>query len=146
MHRSLAGLLILSATFFSQHALARDTEYHLKIEEAMRDPNYRKLGKDVVFFFGTENTPAIDQSFGEFVTNKKTNSFSRSDLDACRWVMLSALLELRERTLEMGGDAVVNIVSYYKKNVVASKTDYECHAGDVIAGVTLKGDVVKLKN
>jgi hypothetical protein len=39
----------------------------------------------------------------------------------------------------------VNIVSYYRKQVFASDTLYECHAGAIIAGVALKGTVVKLK-
>ena len=34
--------------------------------------------------------------------------------------------------------------SYYKKNTVSSETEYECHAGAVIAGVALIGDVVTL--
>jgi uncharacterized protein YbjQ (UPF0145 family) len=146
MHRPLAGLLMLNTMLFAQHALARDTEYHLKIEEVMNDPDYKqKLGDDVRFFFGGQKTPAIDKNFGEFVTNKKTNSFGKPDEDACRWAMLSAMLELRERALKMGGNAVVNIVSYYKKDTFSSESDYECHAGGIIAGVALKGTVVTLK-
>jgi len=39
----------------------------------------------------------------------------------------------------------VNIVSYYRKIEMSSPTDFECHAGAVIAGVALKGDFVKLE-
>lgn len=59
--------------------------------------------------------------------------------------MLSALLELRERAKKLGGNAVTNIVSYYKKDTSSSETEYDCHAGNIIAGVALKGTVVKLK-
>jgi uncharacterized protein YbjQ (UPF0145 family) len=138
---------MLSTMLLAQHALARNTEYHLKIEDVLRNPAYQeKLGKGVAFFFGAEKTPAIQENFGEFVTNKKTNSFGKPDEDACQWAMLSALLELRERALKMGGNAVVDIVSYYKKDVFESDSDYECHAGGLLAGVALKGNVVKLRN
>ena len=43
---------------------------------------------------------------------------------------------------QLGGNAVVNIVSYYKKSTSASSTDYVCHAGNFVAGVALKGTVV----
>jgi hypothetical protein len=51
---------------------------------------------------------------------------------------------LAGRARTEGGNAVINIVSYYKKNVFSSATEYECHAGAIIAGVALKGTVVKL--
>ena len=57
--------------------------------------------------------------------------------------MLSALIELRERARKEGGDAIVNIVSFYRKQEFDSDTLYECHAGAFVAGVALKGTVVK---
>ena len=59
--------------------------------------------------------------------------------------MLSALLEFRETAEKNGANAVTNLVSYYKKDAQSSDTDYECHAGAFVAGVALKGTVVKLK-
>jgi hypothetical protein len=44
----------------------------------------------------------------------------------------------------MGGNTITNIVSYFKKNTASSESVYECHAGALIAGVALKGNVVKL--
>ena len=147
MRRLFAGFLLLTALLSTHQAQARDTEYHLKIEEVVKGPDYpNAVGNDVAFFFATQNSPTVDQSFGEFVTNRKTNSFGKPDEDACRWAMLSALKTLRERAISLGGDAVVNVVSYYKKSVAASETDYECHAGGLIAGVALKGTIVKLKH
>jgi len=139
-------LLIAWAVFQTSMAQARDTEYRLKIDEVLRSPDYQqRVGSDVAFYFAGQKAPGTDQTFGEYVTNKKTNSAGKSDQDACRWAMLSALLELRERATKMGGDAVTNIVSYYKKQTVSSETEYVCHAGAIIAGVALKGTVVKLK-
>ena len=43
-----------------------------------------------------------------------------------------------------GGDAIMNIRSYYRRNLVDSETELECGAGALMAGVTFIGDVVKL--
>ena len=143
--RGLPFVVALVAVAGVHGAQARDTEYNLPIAEAMQDAEVRKnLGSDVAFYFSGQPKPAVAKTFGEFVTNKKTNSVGRPDIVACRWAMLSALLQLRERAKELGADAVVDIVSYYKKNTKASTTDYECHAGAVIAGVALKGTFVKV--
>jgi uncharacterized protein YbjQ (UPF0145 family) len=126
-------------------AQARNTEYMLKIDEVLQNAEYKaRLGDSVSFYFGKQPTPRIAKSFGEYVTNRKTNSFGKPDEEACRWAMLSALLELRERAIKMGGNAVTNIVSYFKKNTESSESVYECHAGALVAGVALKGTVVTL--
>lgn len=136
----------LVATAMVHNAQARDTEYNLPIADAMQDAELKRhLGNDVAYFFGGQPTPAIAKTFGEFVTNKKTNSVGRPDIVACRWAMLSALLQLRERAKQLGADAVVDIISYYKKDATSSTTTYVCHAGAVIAGVALRGTFVKLK-
>jgi hypothetical protein len=123
-------------------AQARDTDYKLKIDDVLQNPEYRgKLGNDVAFYFGSGRSPS--GSMGEFVANEKTNSFGKSDETACRWAMLSALLKLKERAKKLGADTVVNIVSYYKKDEFSSATEFDCHAGALIAGVTLKGTMIK---
>ena len=140
---TLAAILLLSGGVYGT-AHARDTEYRLAISDVMQNPEFKaKLGSDVVFHFGDGKAPG--QSLGEFVTNRKTNTVGKPDEEACRWAMLSALVELRERAEKEGGNAVVNIVSYYKKVTYSSPTLYECHAGSILAGVALKGVVVKLK-
>lgn len=127
-------------------AHARDTEYKLPIQAVLGMPDFQeKIGSEVKFFFGDQKTPAIKERMGEFTTNKKTNAFNKSDEEACQWVMLSALVSLKEKALQLGGDAVVDIKSYYKKDTFSSQTEYECHAGALMSGVALKGTVVKLK-
>lgn len=126
-------------------AAARDTAYHLKIDDVKSDPRYSgAVPSDITLVFGDEKPANVGQSYGEFVTNKKTNSVGSPDEVVCRWAMMSAMKELAERARTEGGNAVINIVSYYKKNVFSSPTEYECHAGAIIAGVALKGTVVKL--
>ncbi|HVJ42878.1 MAG TPA: hypothetical protein VM639_15345 [Dongiaceae bacterium] len=126
-------------------AFARDTPYHLKIDDVKSDPRYAEnVPGDITLVFGDQKPANIEKSLGEFVTNRKTNSVGRPDEDVCRWAMISAMKELAERARTEGGNAVINIVSYYRKNVFSSPTEYECHAGAIIAGVALKGTVVKL--
>ena len=52
----------------------------------------------------------------------------------------------QEKARELGANAVVDMVSYYKKNEMKSAAEYECHAGAVVAGVALKGTVAKVAN
>ena len=42
-------------------------------------------------------------------------------------------------------DAVTNIVSFYKRNERKDAQTYECHAGAIMAGVALKGDLAKVQ-
>ena len=125
---------------------ARNTKYMLPIEAVLQSPvAHEKLGTAVRFYFGAQPHPPIARTIGEWVTNLKTNAFNKSDEEACRWVFLSTLVSLRDRAVKEGGDAVVAIRSYYRKAEVVSDTEYECHAGAIIAGVALKGTVVKLE-
>ena len=131
---------------FVPAAYARDTVLHLPIKDVLENPEYKaRIGSDIALYFGKQAPPGAPQSLGEFVTNKKTNAFGKPDDEACRWAMLAAVLQLVERARQLGGDAVVDIQSYYKRNEYVSDTDYECHAGGIIAGLALKGRVVKLK-
>ncbi len=140
-----AALLLATAILGSHPAAARDTRYELKIDDAKKDSRYAEnVPNDVAFYFAQQQPPKPGKDLGEYVTNRKTNSFGRPDEEACRWAMISALKELRERALAEGGNAVINIVSYYKKNVFASDSLYECHAGSFVAGVALKGTVVNI--
>ncbi|MNW04394.1 hypothetical protein D3C71_2004760 [compost metagenome] len=79
------------------------------------------------------------------MTNRKTNAFAKKDAEACEWVAQSAVIALHEAAKKANANAVTNIVSYYRKNEYTSKTDYECHAGAVVAGVALRGDLTQLK-
>jgi uncharacterized protein YbjQ (UPF0145 family) len=124
---------------------ARDTKYLLPIAVAMEVKDAKdKLDGSVKFFFGNQPTPPIVTKLGSDVSNRKTNAFGKSDERACNWAFLSAMVALEKRAQELGANAVVNIVSFYKKDVMSSATEFECHAGAVIAGVALKGDFVKI--
>lgn len=141
----LAIAMIIAACLAGATAAMADDMKRFEIAEAMNNPDYdQKLDRGVQFYWADESHPEIVQNYGEFITNKKTNAVNKSDREACEWVLLSALLQLRDRALEEGGNAVVNVTSYYKKREFVSQTEYECAPGFIMAGVALKGTVVKL--
>jgi hypothetical protein len=143
--RTTAVFFLTFALLGTQAADARDDELKFPVAEAMQSDTFQnELGSDVQFYWGDQSHPPVDQKFGEFPTNKKTNAFNKSDQEACEWALLSALVSLRDRALREGGNAVVNIKSNYKNQEFVSDSKYECGAGAFVAGVALKGTVVRL--
>lgn len=141
MKLSKIVLLSLSALVLSACA-PRDTVHYLSIDEALNSAEAKKvLDPNIKLYFGK---PAPGKTLVKgAVTNPKTNAINKTDLEACQWVFLSAVKKFQERAVKEGGTKVGNLVSYYKKKEYSSTTKYECHAGHSIAGVALKGDVVK---
>jgi uncharacterized protein YbjQ (UPF0145 family) len=126
-------------------AHARDDKLMFQIVPALEAKDAKeKLDGSVKFYFGDQQTPKILTKLGTDVTNQKTNAVGKSDERACNWVFLSAMIQLDKRAKQLGANAVVNIVSYYQKNVMSSSTEFECHAGAIIAGVALRGEFVKI--
>jgi uncharacterized protein YbjQ (UPF0145 family) len=143
-HLTSAVVLTLSGAW---PAYARDDKLMFPIAPALEAKDAKeKLDGSVKFYFGDQQTPQILTKFGTDVTNQKTNAVGKSDEKACNWVFLSAMIQLDKRAKQLGANAVVNIVSYYKKNVMSSPTEFECHAGAIIAGVALRGEFVKIAN
>jgi len=139
-------IFIFSLVFITSTAQARDTKHMLSISEAMNSAAFKeKLDPEIKLYFGTQRTPKVLKKFGEFSTNKKTNAFAKSDEEACNWVFLSTLLSLQDRARKEGANAVINIASYYKKNRVVDNERFECHAGAIMAGAALTGQVVRVK-
>ena len=126
-------------------AQARDTKYLLPIAAALEVQDAKnRLDGSVKFFYGNQETPKVLAKLSTDVTNLKTNAVGKSDEKACNWVFLSAMIQLEKRAKQLGANAVINIVSYYKKAVMSSPTEFECHAGAIIAGVALRGEFVKI--
>lgn len=142
--KAVLVLLSLLCVGLAPAAYARDAVYHMKIQEVLdRADAKAKIGDRVKFYFATQKAPKAVSDMGVDVANRKTNSFGKPDEEVCQWAMLAALLELREHADKVGADAVVEIVSYYKKQEWASETEYECHAGGFVGGVTFKGRFIK---
>jgi hypothetical protein len=144
--KTIAGLVVAISFLATSHAMARDTRHMFSLAEALNTPDaVQRVTGDVKMIFGHRPHPAVARTFGTFTSNKKTNAFNKSDKGACEWVFLSAILSLQDRARKEGGDAVINIHSYYKKQPIWSQTQYMCSAGTFVAGVALRGTVVKLK-
>lgn len=147
MNRSAGRVLVLAwlMTIVALPVAARDTTIHLPLAAIETMPQARgKLDGSVKFFLAGQTTPTVVERLNTLVANRKTNGFGTSDQDGCRWAALSALIALQDKAKAQGANAVVDIVSYYKKNEVKSSTDYECHAGAVVVGVALKGTLAKI--
>jgi hypothetical protein len=138
----LAAVVALSVA--ASQAFARNSVETYSIDSALKTDD-GKVSADIALYFAGQAHPAVLKRLGEAATNKKTNSFGRSDELACQHVFLSAVLALQARAKAEGGNAVINIKSNYKDQLTESATQFTCGAGALIAGVALKGDVVTLK-
>ncbi len=143
--KGLFILLLLILLLVPSAVYARNDIGSYSIKEALElERSKEKLGNDIKFFFGDQAHGKILKNYGEFRTNKKTNAFNKSDLNACQWAFLTAMISLRDRALREGGNAVINIKSNYKNNLTSSEDTFQCGAGAFVAGVALIGTVVTL--
>ena len=128
-------------------ALARDDRLMFPVSEGMEKGKLTKerIDPDIRVYFGKQKSPAVDRRLGEFTANRKTNATNKTDKEACEIAFVSAVLSLQQRARREGGDAVVNIHSVYKNEHRESNSEYLCGAGTFVAGVALRGTVVKLK-
>lgn len=139
---TIASILFVA---FSFNANARDTKNQFSIADALSSPSFEgKLNPAIKLYFGDQLYPAPSSKQGEYDYSESTNVFGKSDISACENSLLSVLIRLQARAVKEGGNAVVNIRSYYKKNEFSSASHYECDAGRMMAGVGLIGDVVTL--
>lgn len=139
-----ATLLICALPGISQ---ARDTAVYLPFDKAVAEATRAGKIDGSVKFYLAGNTPTgnVTVISAGAVTNKKTNAFNKSDEVACEWVAQSAIISLHQAAKNAGANAVTNIVSFYKKNERKDAKTYECHAGAIMAGVALKGDLAKVQ-
>jgi len=123
---------------------ARDDIGKYSIQDLLKTEQAKNYLLDIPLYFGKQSHGKAVKTFGEVSTNKKTNAFNKSDTEACQHVMLSALKALQDRARREGMNAVVNIVSQYKKRDFTSETEFECGAGTFMAGVSLRGSLVTI--
>lgn len=139
----LVKVLTFSLAALSIAACApRNTTHYYSINEALTSPEAKEvLDPSIKLYFGK---PAPGKTLVKgATTNPKTNALNKTDEKACQWAFLSAVKKFQERAKKEGATKVGSLVSYYKKKEYSSTSKYECHAGRSIAGVALKGDIVK---
>jgi hypothetical protein len=151
--RKAAGFAVTSAAFMlcamiaSSPARATNEIVMVDIDGAMSTPDAKeKLDGTVKFYFGSAPHAAVLHKYGQFVSNKKANGFLRDDALGCGRAFLSALISFQAKAHKVGGDAVINIHSYYQKQEENIGKEVPCHSGGLMDGVALRGDIVKLAN
>ena len=126
-------------------AVARDTVVHVTLDEVLALPEAEgKIDGTVRFYLAGQATPVLLKTFGTDGSNKKTNGVGKDDQFGCKYVVLSALIAFQQKAKQQGANAVVDIVSYYKKNEVRDARSIECHAGNIMIGAALKGSYARI--
>lgn len=144
--RLVAMALALPVVLMATPAAADDAVSTHDIANVTGRADYASQLEGVSFYFGNTGHPAVSRVVERDArTSLRTRKFGRSDEEACQWVMLSALVQLRDHALSVGGNAVVNVRSNWRNSEWSSETQYQCAAGFLMAGVALKGDVVTLR-
>ena len=138
-------VLGMAAALLAAPALARDEAVKLSFADLLESAQAKgRLDGSVKFYLAGQKTPKIIERKGEDVSNKKTNGFNKDVTTGCQWAALAALIAFQDKAKQMGANAVVDIVSYYKRETFSSATQYECHDGAFVTGVTLKGTYAKV--
>lgn len=136
-----ASLLVLSSA-----SQARDDSMMFPFQEAVElGLSSGKLDGSVKFYLSGAKTPKIANKLGDDTANKKTNGVGKSDQEACNWALLSALVAFENSAKAKGANAVVDMHSFYKRNTVKDAVNFQCGAGNIMAGVTMKGTYAKVR-
>ena len=139
MRKILAAIAVLA---LGVSLSARDDVLYFSVVDVLNSPKAKEvLNPNVKISFGSGTKGDFLQK--GLMSNKKTNTVNKSDQEACEWALLSSLKTFQERAVREGGTKVVNLTGYYKKQPFDSKTQFQCGAGSIMAGVTLKGDIAK---
>jgi hypothetical protein len=145
MKSRLIALAVIS-TLVGAPAFARDTVLHIPLADVLDMPEAKeKLDPAFKFYLDGQAMPKVVKRFATDVTNPKTNGVGKSDDFGCKWAALSALISLQDGAKRHGANAVIDIVSYYKKVEFKSATDFECHAGAILIGVALRGTYAQVE-
>lgn len=79
-------------------AMADDVVGNYQIASVIARPDFTSQLEGVSFYFGDTPHPAVARRIEANVTTSlRTRKLGRSNEEACQWVMLSALMQLRDR-------------------------------------------------
>ena len=105
---------------------------HLPLATVLSGPDaQRTLDPGVQLYFGRQPFAEPATRFNLTTSDKNSNFLNKTDEDGCNWVFLSAVKGLQQAARKMGGNAVVNIVSIYKKEEIVSETHFSVQRGHV---------------
>jgi uncharacterized protein YbjQ (UPF0145 family) len=139
-----AGLVLTTLLAGTHAVVAADEVLMMPIAAALTSTDGRaKVDGDVKFFFGRNKPVRISHQYGNFIANNKAHVLGRSTAEACNLAFLNALEDLQKKARSVGANAVSGVVSYFRRRETTSDDSFECNVGSVVAGVALKGDLVK---
>lgn len=134
--------LFLFVGFLLTGCTAAGTLYRPITDDLNSARAYDFLNPEIKMYFGKSEIKG--KNLGTYTANKRTNSSNKPSYEACQIAFLSAVKSLQNRAVKEGGNAVVNIHSYYKGVPQWSDTTYRCEDGHVATAVTLRGTVIKM--
>ncbi|MCZ6159430.1 excinuclease ABC subunit A [Campylobacter ureolyticus] len=135
-------VLAIFIAFSFTNLSAKDKILYLPISDVLNSKEAKEaLDPNIKLSFGSGAKANIIAK--NLQANKKTNSVNKSDEEACKWVLLSALKTFQDRAVNEGGTKVVNLTGYFKKQPYDSKDKFQCAVGSIMTGVTLRGDIAK---
>jgi uncharacterized protein YbjQ (UPF0145 family) len=85
-----------------------------------------KPDESVRFFFAKQETPQIITRLGNDVVHRRVGARPVDAEKACNTAFLLALADSQKRAKKLSANAVVNIISYYKKVEMSSTTEFKC--------------------
>ena len=146
MIRKVFSMVILASLFSAASVLAADVKMKFTLEDAMMYSQVSQVMEGAIaMHWGEKPGLKVEEKLGTFKTSKRTNAFMKEESEACAHALASALIELHERAVNEGGNAVINIVSNIKNHEESSETEYSCLVGSVMVNVALKGTVATIK-
>lgn len=141
---TLAVVLASLSMTIGNPAVARNEAVYVPLADAVQlGIDQGKLDGSVKFYLSGAATPRIASRLGEDSSNKKTNSVGKDDATACKWAALSALIAFQNKAKSLGANAVVDLHSNNNRVAYKNPTNFECRAGNIIAGTAFKGTYAK---
>lgn len=138
-------LAVLALAAFAGSVEARNTRLEISFADTLkRGMDEGVLDGSVRFFLAGQAHPAVQASFGDGASSRKTNAVGKSDENACQWAALSVLKAFQEQARQRGANAVVDVVSNYNRVEFRGDGVIECRAGGLMAGVALKGEYARI--
>ena len=136
--------LVIFTVLLSLNLEARDDKYLFPIDQALTKHS-DSVAPNIKLYFATQSPEGEPDNLGTYTSRKTTNARFKAPRQSCDWVFISAVLSLQQKAMQLGGDAVVNIHSYYNEIEMSDENVYECHDGKNVSRVALRGTVVKLE-
>lgn len=132
---------VISSVLLVACAPKNEAQFY-SIQDALNSVQAKEvLDPSIKLYFGKPAPGKVVKAGAK--TSQKTNALNKTDAEACNWVFLSAVKRMQDGAKREGAKKVGNIVSNYNNKEYKSTTQFECHAGRSVAGVALKGDIVK---